>query len=56
MECAAWVRVLLNYLAVPQALFSVSGEAFPCILEERELGVQLALDEDALATIDLRGW
>jgi hypothetical protein len=56
MECAAWVRVLLHYLAVPQALFSVSGEAFPCILEERELGVQLALDEDALATIDLRGW
>src|SRR5438105_4514051 len=56
MECAAWVRVLLHYLAVPQALFSVSGEAFPCILEERELGVQLALDEDALATIDFRGW
>jgi hypothetical protein len=34
MEYAAWVRVLLHYLAVPQALFSVSAEAFPCILEE----------------------
>jgi len=54
-ECAAWVRVLLHYLAVPKALFSVSGEAFPCVLEERELGVQLALDEDSLTTIDLRG-
>jgi hypothetical protein len=55
MECAAWVRVLLHYLAVPQALFSVLGEAFPCVLEERELGVQLAFDEDALATINFRG-
>jgi hypothetical protein len=56
MECAAWLRVLLHYLAVSQTLFFVSGEAFPCILEERELGVHLALDEDALATIDFCGW
>ena len=56
MECAAWLRVLLHYLAVSQTLFSVSGEAFSCVLEERELGVQLALDEDSLATIDFRGW
>jgi hypothetical protein len=55
MEYAAWVQVLLHYLAVAQALFSVSGEAFPCILEERELGVQLVLDEDSLATVDLGG-
>jgi len=54
MECTTRVRVLLQYLAVPKALFSVSAEAFPCVLEERELGVQLALDEDSLATIDLR--
>jgi hypothetical protein len=39
MECAAWVRVVLHYLAVPQPLFPVSGEAFPCVLEQRELGV-----------------
>jgi hypothetical protein len=49
------VRVLLHYLAVSQALFSVSGEAFPCVLEERELGVQLVVDENSLATIDLGG-
>jgi len=56
MECAAWLRVLLHYLAVSQTLFSVSGEAFSCVLEERELGVQLVLDEDSLAAIDFRGW
>ena len=55
MECAAWGRVLLHYLAVSEALFSVSGEAFPCVLEERELGVKFALDEDSLATINFRG-
>jgi hypothetical protein len=49
------VRVILHYLAVPKTLFSVSGEAFPCILEKRKLSVQLVFDEDALATIDLRG-
>jgi hypothetical protein len=56
MECAAWLRVLLHYLAVSQTLFSISGEAFSCVLEERELGVQLVLDEDSHATIDFRGW
>jgi hypothetical protein len=34
MEYAAGVRVVLHYLGVPQALFSVLAEAFPCILEE----------------------
>jgi hypothetical protein len=55
LECAARLRILLHYLAVPKAPFSVSGEAFPCVLEKRELGIQLALDKDSLATIDLRG-
>ncbi len=45
----------LHYLAVPKALFSVSAEAFPCALEERELGVQLVLDKSSLVTIDFRG-
>src|SRR5439155_9929468 len=39
----------------PNALFSVSAKAFPCVPEEREPGIQLAIDEDTLATIDLRG-
>src|SRR5258708_27380072 len=30
MECATWVRGFLHYLAVPQAPFSVSRQAFPC--------------------------
>jgi hypothetical protein len=56
MENAARLRVLLHYLTVSQTLFSVSGKTFSCVLEERELGVQLVLDEDSLATIDFRGW
>jgi hypothetical protein len=53
IECGARVWVLLHYLAVPKALLFVSEKAFPCAFEERELGVQLALNEDPLATIDL---
>jgi hypothetical protein len=30
-------------------------EAFSRVLEERELGMEFALDEDSLATIDLDG-
>ena len=55
MECVVWKRVLLHYLAKAKALFAVLGEAFPCVLEERELGIKVALDEDSLATIDLSG-
>jgi len=54
--CRPGCGYFLHYLAVSQALFSVSDEAFSCVLEERELGVQLVLDEDSLATIDFRGW
>jgi hypothetical protein len=35
-----------------QTLFSISGKAFACVFEERELDVQLVLDEDSLATIN----
>jgi hypothetical protein len=53
MQYAAWASVFLHYLAVAQALLSASSESFPGILEERELRVQLAVDENSLTTIDL---
>jgi hypothetical protein len=43
-----------HYFPITKALVSVPDEAFPFVLEERELGVQMALDEDPFATIDLR--
>ncbi len=45
--------MVLQDLAVTKALVFVSGEAFACVLEERKLRVQIAVDEDSLATIDL---
>jgi hypothetical protein len=46
---------LLHYLAIPKALLSGSSVSFPGILEERELAVQLAFDENSLTTIKLGG-
>src|SRR5207247_9634393 len=54
LKCAARGRVFLHYVAVAMALFSVSEKAFACVLEERELGVQVAVNEESLATIYLR--
>ena len=45
--------MLLQYLPVPKALLPMLAEAFPCILEERELGMELAFDEYSLAPADL---
>jgi hypothetical protein len=47
-------RVLLHYLPVAKPPFSVAAEVFTCVLEEPELGVQLAIDEDSFPAIDLR--
>ena len=55
IQYAAWRWVLLHYLAIPKALLSVSSVSFPGILEERELAVQLAFDENSLTTIKLGG-
>src|SRR4030095_13914383 len=53
--CAVRSGVLLHYLRVPKTLLPILREAFSRVLEERELGMELALDEDSLATIDLDG-
>jgi hypothetical protein len=55
IQYAAWGWVFFRQLAIPQALVSASSESFPCILEERELAVELAVDENSLTTINLGG-
>src|SRR5262249_7199855 len=42
-------------LTVANAFFSGPGEPFPCGPDDMELVIQLALHDDSLATIELRG-
>jgi len=55
VSCGDEVSVHRHDLSVANALVSGGGEPFPCPFEEMQLVVQVALDEDPLLTIDLRG-